>query len=71
MKGKELFECFGLLLRAEGKEQPDRMTRVLGLAKKLQALTDENECLERYLVDRLLHNRGLQSIRSKRAGFKF
>ena len=46
------------------------MSEALGLAQKLQALTDENLYLERHLASMVTSNRVLQSMRSRKSGLK-
>ena len=54
-----------------GQQLRDGMSEALGLAQKLQWLTDENLYLEQHLAAMVPNNRGLQSMRSRKPGFKF
>ena len=53
-----------------GQQLRDGMSEALGLAQKLQWLTDENVYLERHLAAMVLNNRALQSMRSRKPSLK-
>ena len=53
-----------------GRQLRDAMLEALGLAQKLQWLTDENLYLEQHLAAMVLNNRALQSMRSRKASFR-
>jgi hypothetical protein len=53
-----------------GRQLKAGMSEALGLAQKLQALTDENVYLERHLAVMVQGNRLLQSIRARKPCFK-
>ena len=67
MKNTERSEVVGLMLCDDrGRQLRAGMSEALGLAQKLQALTDENVYLERHLATMVLNNRVLQSMRSRK-----
>ena len=53
-----------------GQQLRDGMSEALGLAQKLQLLTDENLYLEQHLAAMVLNNRVLQSMRSRKPSLK-
>jgi hypothetical protein len=60
------------MLREDRSQQSlVEMSGTIERAQKLQALKDENSYLEQHLAAMVLDNRVLQSIRSKKASFKF
>ena len=54
-----------------GRQLKTGMSEALGLAQKVQALTDESGYLERHLAAMVLNNRALQYMCSKKSSFKF